>query len=645
MKFIKFNDRTVDSALYIQLQGIAHILTNHQDFTFELAYGHQIDPSKTVITASHFWDLYEEKKREAGYKSDVVLRALGTYHHTDIEECLSFQKWVRKNSHKKFTVALFTMLEDIRLEELCKKEKPGANKWFKQRREMLLAYFQTQLNTNLMRQFELDTLFCMIAITLLSDQPVYSYPVPSGGKLDLLIERIRPLLYDVFEANKTSDLTAITKRIFKTIEDAIEDDIITAYFVFPIQDIVDWDEYKKNTSFDDLKRKDALQNDDKEDLDDKDEQDIMDETFSTWHGENKNEDKKQTFLRFELEQGTKTSLVGKGAREGSEQDQVNATVQGSSQKSNQQRYENMEALEKEQTKQEEKKIKYEYGERNQHAKHLIKLPTSITSEEKVQYVQNQKDVETEIKKLRKTLEKRIEQKRNQQRSDLLYGRMSKKWIPLITEPIPRIFYKKQQPSSELDAVFTLLIDCSASMIDKMENTKKAVVLFHEVLKQLRISHSVVGFWEDAEAAKKDYHPNYYHEVISFEKSLLSTEGPSIMQLEPQEDNRDGFSIRIATEQLEKRREKHKFLLVFSDGEPSANQYEKFGIIDTFEAVKNSRKKGIQVVGMYLANGEIEESEREVMKNIYEKDHLMIPNMEDLPYIFSSFLKKLLLRMV
>ena len=642
MKYIKFNDRIVDSSMYRQLQDIAHILTDNQYFTFEQSFGHQINPQKMLISASHFWDLYEEKKREAGYKSDVVLRALGTYHHTDTEALLIFQKWVNKRKQKKFAVALFTLLEDLRLEEICKKEKQGTAKWFKIRRELLFAYFETQLQVNATRHFASDALFNMIAVTVLAEKPIYSFYLDSGEKLEEWMERIRPSLYEAFEAKSTQDIVKVTKRIVRSVEHALSTDIITAYFVSPIQDIIEWKELEENL-FDDLKRKDGLQNDDQEELEE--EEDILNETFSTWHRENKNEESKSTFLRFELEQGTKTALIGNGAREGSDQDQVSATVQGSSQKSNQKQYESMEALEQTQTKQQDKKPSYAYGERNQFARHIMKHPHSATEEERHRYLEYKKDIDLESKKLRKTLEKQMEQKRNYQRNDLLYGRMSKKWLPLLTEPIPRVFYKKHQPSIELDAVFTLLIDCSASMLNKMDETKKAVVLFHEVLKQLHIPHSIVGFWEDAQEATKRNQPNYYHEVVSVDGCFHSAAGYAVMQLQPEEDNRDGFSIRIASEKLEKRREKHKFLLVFSDGEPSANEYEKFGIIDTYEAVKNARKKGIQVVGMYLANGVIEEQERELMRNIYEQEHLMIPQVKDLPMMFSAFLKKVLMKMI
>ena len=48
--------------------------------------------------------------------------------------------------------------------------------------------------------------------------------------------------------------------------------------------------------------------------------------------------------------------------------------------------------------------------------------------------------------------------------------------------------------------------------------------------------------------------------------------------------------------------KHKFLLVFSDGEPAAANYDQNGIVDTHVAVSEARKKGIEVIGMFLSDG-------------------------------------------
>ena len=72
-----------------------------------------------------------------------------------------------------------------------------------------------------------------------------------------------------------------------------------------------------------------------------------------------------------------------------------------------------------------------------------------------------------------------------------------------------------------------------------------------------------------------------------------------MALEPQDDNRDGVAIRIASDRLIRRSHHQRFLIVFSDGEPSAYNYSQDGIIDTYEA-ENARKFGIEVFNVFLS---------------------------------------------
>src|SRR5699024_8159836 len=57
------------------------------------------------------------------------------------------------------------------------------------------------------------------------------------------------------------------------------------------------------------------------------------------------------------------------------------------------------------------------------------------------------------------------------------------------------------------------------------------------------------FWEDTTRGTETHHPNYFHEVHRFQDNLHSNTGATIMQLEAEEDNRDGFSIRLAAEKL------------------------------------------------------------------------------------------------
>src|SRR5690625_7052360 len=105
----------------------------------------------------------------------------------------------------------------------------------------------------------------------------------------------------------------------------------------------------------------------------------------------------------------------------------------------------------------------------------------------------------------------MEHKKNAPRKDLTIGRLSKKLLPLVIDDNPRVFYKKTEESKDIDAVFTLMVDCSASMHNKMDETKKGIVLFHEVLNELKIPHAIVGYWED----RKSTRLNFSHVAISY----------------------------------------------------------------------------------------------------------------------------------
>ncbi|MFD9628592.1 vWA domain-containing protein [Peribacillus muralis] len=638
MKYIRFNDSIIDTALFLQLQDLSTVLSGIPDLEFEYNYGSFIDLAEKKVTASHFWENGNKEVKEAGLKTDVLLRTIGTLHHSAIKSMKEYQDIMTECSFPKFAAQLFALLEDLRLEELVKKERPGTKSWFSVRGAYLKQYFESQLATNVTRSFALDELYCLIYLLLQSDRPDPIFPRANIRQLEEL-EKIKPYIHSVFEARKSDDITRICEQIIFRINDGYED-TMNEYFIFPIANVA---KYKGNTLFDELTRNDELLNDDTEDVDEE-KSEFIDEKFSTWHRENKNSESNSTFLQFELEQGTKTSLMGGGAREAEDADQALASIQGSSGESQQKEYNQQETLEKKQTNA-GKSGEHPFGEDNKDVVQVIKEAKVPTPAEEKQYREFVADIEPFKRKLSSTIEKTLENKKNAPRKDLVFGRLSQKLLPLVLDENPRVFYKKNQDSNELDAVFTLLIDCSASMHNKMAETKRGVVLFHEVLKKLKIPHSIMGFWEDANEVREGYQPNYFHVVQSHSDSFYLNSGAKIMQLEPEEDNRDGYSIRVAAMELEKRREKNRFLLVFSDGEPAASDYDQNGIVDTHLAVSEARKKGIEVIGLFLADGMIEESEEKTMKNIYGKERLMVPSVAELPEQFTPLLKKLLLKTI
>ena len=82
-----------------------------------------------------------------------------------------------------------------------------------------------------------------------------------------------------------------------------------------------------------------------------------------------------------------------------------------------------------------------------------------------------------VKSFVEEMKKRMEQKKVDKRVNLTKGRLSSKQTVLWTEERPKPFYKKNAPSQQLNAVFGLLVDGSASMQDKLEETRKQFCYF------------------------------------------------------------------------------------------------------------------------------------------------------------------------
>jgi len=634
-RFIQFNDKKIDSLLFMQLSDLAKTLTRENDIEVEFGYRSYVDLVDRKLYVSHFWDNHPLLEKTAGLKTDIYLRAIGSFHHTNFHDVFSLIEKAKRTNIPGFAKQLFMLMEDLRLEDICKRERPGTKKPFRMRRDIYRRYFQSQLNVNRIKGVHTDALFNICYLLLTSDSPLEEVP-PIEERIDLAMPFIRQLLPKCYDAKSSSDVSNVVVEFIEVLDEILDRDMLNTYFHLPEKGYSN----QVNSSFQNEKRTNPLENGDILLEDKKGDEDIHNEILPTWHRETS--DMTKSFLQFDLEHGAGTSLFGDAAREGEDGDQVLAIIQGSAQSSFRNDYAKLEAIEEKRDAR-TSGTNGAYGKENQYAVPIF-LPINPPSVElREAYQRNREKIEAYQKKLKQMIEKTLEHKKVLPRSDLHAGRLNKKLLRYFTDDNPRLFYKKQERSKQIDAVFTLIVDCSASMIDKMEQTKLGIILFHEALKSLLVPHQVIGFWEDTNEASETKQPNYFKIAVSFDNCFKKKTGPEIMQLEPEEDNRDGFAIRVITEELLKRTEKQKFLLVFSDGEPAAFGYEQNGIIDTHEAVVNARKKGIEVINVFLANGEVEEGQRKMVQNIYGKYSILIPDVSELPDVLFPLLRKLLIK--
>jgi nitric oxide reductase activation protein len=636
-RFIQFNDDKIDSMLLMELEDLAKTLTRDKEYEVSFSVHSYLDRKPKKIYISHFWNHRPGNILKAGLKSDVFLRAIGNYMYSETTAAKNYLANIENTHLKRFGKQLFILMEDARVEELSIRERPGIKKAFAIRRTVYRQYFESQRNTSLVKSIHTDALFNTIYLLLFSETPleeVHSI-LPS---VDLAMPYIKSQVYKYYEAKSTRDIAKLCLELVEVLSEIVSSDMLNEYFHFPDLEV---EEEEQGLQFDDLKRKDPLQNEDISNKEKSGEEEIFEEEMKTWHRETS--DMSKSFLQFDLEQGTQTDLLGEGVREGEAGDQALAIVQGSVQKTTRNDYSKMEA-------QKQKRDKYgknqtEYGKENKHAVSIHLKPDSPILDDIKKYAHYRSEIDSLKRKLTKLIEKTLEHRRNAPRTNIHFGRLNKKLIPFFTDKNPRLFYKKQEPSKEIDAVFSLLVDCSASMYDKMDETKLGIALFHESLKSVKVAHEVVGFWEDTSEATKTMQPNYFKTAIHFSSSLKKQTGPEIMQLEPEEDNRDGFAIRLMTERLKTRYEAQKFLLVFSDGEPAAYGYDQNGIVDTHEAVLEARKNGIEVINIFLSNTHIEESQRNTLKNIYGNFSILVPEIDELPAILFPLLRRLLYRSI
>jgi nitric oxide reductase activation protein len=634
MKFLSFVENDVDSFLQMQLVDLARTLSKNNKIEVEYNFLSYYSSSRAKVFVSRFWDNLPTTQKELGLKSDIYLRSFGNYHYSDYQSIFLIKEQFSKSKFPKLSEQLFILLEDIRVQEQCLRNRNGMSRAFLLRNREYRKYYEEQISRHIEKKEYADAILCSmyILLTSKSDSPM------TFDHSDILNEVFSMLQHEMlllFEQKNTHKVAEFCLRLLPKIMLHLTKDLASEYFMIEGSESVS---YTNGSKFEDLLRNDSLKNNDSIEAKNEDNNETTEDKLPTWHREISKPT--ESFLQFELEQGTKMNILGQTAKEADSGDQAMGAVQGSSQKNTGNDFSEKELLQQPADVGGANR-EIPYGKENRFAHILEKEATKPTQDSKTMYSTLLQEVKTIQKKLRNTIEKTLEQKRTSPRTNLYWGRLNKRLVPFLTDGSSRVFYKKQDPNSKIDAAFSLLVDCSASMMDKMGKTKLGIILFHETLSSLRIPHSVTGFWEDASEATQAYQPNYFHHIIRFENSLLPTSGPEILQLEPKEDNRDGFAIRVLTKQLMRRSEKQRFLFVFSDGEPAASDYTENGILDTYQAVLEARKNGIEVVGLFLSNGEIKENEKETMKNIYGKQHVIVPDVTQLQEYIAPLLKKMI----
>ncbi|WP_246320545.1 nitric oxide reductase activation protein NorD [Paenibacillus qinlingensis] len=631
-------DDKIDALLHMQLVDLARLFTKRGKLEVEAGFHAHYDETALQMTVSQFWWDYPLRDKIAGMKSDVYLRCLGSAWFTGKEAVTDYLHYCASVTFPKLANSLFALCEDMRLERICRTQRPGMGAVFAHRHHILGGYFGHKLRTH-MSKGELADALLLIVYGWFTGQSWQGESSSSAtwNELSSRLSGLYAMLEQVEEATHTTQVAALCQHLLETLSPWLERDAVAAYFWTQqgsgIADPLPAD-YKGE-----LKRAKRLANDDVLPDQEGERQLPGQERMPTWHRESS--DRSPGLLRFELERGARTAAQGSAPREGDAADQALAITQGRSQRAQR----TGAAAERRQGPSVPAAAGHGEGEVAAYATATWLLPERPTAAQEDGFRRLSERAAPLAKPLQRAIRRTLEQRRIAPRGDRLFGRLDKRLTRAVTQELPRLFYKKRAPVPQLDAAFALLVDCSASMYDKMDETKLGLVLFHETLRNLRIPHEIVGFWEDADRVTEQEAPNLFQVAVDFGSCLAAGSGAALMQLEPQQDNRDGFAIREMMKRLLRRTERQRILLVFSDGEPSAANYNDVGILDTHEAVLQARRMGVEVISVFLANGTVHETQRNAMRNMYGRSSIVVPNVDGLHEQLVPILRKLLLKSI
>lgn len=605
-KFILFNDERVDPSLIMTLTDLAQLLREDESVKVNFQKFAYFDLVENTVNVAFKWKHRLPEEEMKLLKSDCILHALG-FDEIDLDivedvldetfTCMSFFK------------QLFMMIEEFRLIQHIRASRPFTNKFFNVRLNAKLKENESQIKFYQTKAMPTDELFLQIEHALLMDNTLSFETL----FFDTLIYDIQLALQSVFTLQSTDDSANLAIRLMLLIEPHLNKDMLNEYYHIPKVAYMNANAYKK-ANLDKAKQK----------------VDEMDESEAVQTKQRDTKTVGGAYLETEVTEGSNSDNIKENEREGDSSDDITEMMMGKGKSK------------PPQIDAEGNDISDIVGEENAFTQIIwqeaVQDETSLAT-----YNLYKDEVLKEIKTLVNVINKSVDHEVTAKRQGLSKGKLNRNLIDWFTDDRKRVFYKEDQKSYQLDATFTLLIDASFSMEDKLEETKKGVVLFHETLSQLSIKHEIMAFSEDGFEADKNNQPNIMEQIIKYQNSLQKQFSPNVVSYKTGEDNRDGLAIRIAGNMLKQRTEKQKFLIVFSDGEPSAFNYESNGIMDTHDAVVALRKENIYVINIFLSQHTIDDNTRATIKNIYNDYCIFVEGVEKLPSVIQPLLKTLLLQ--
>lgn len=241
----------------------------------------------------------------------------------------------------------------------------------------------------------------------------------------------------------------------------------------------------------------------------------------------------------------------------------------------------------------------------EHIENFYEVPFTEHKKEDFIFTKSSKPsyIQKENHKYKKEIERIVRSRKNHAMFGLDSGQLDSKRLHLVPIGNYNVFKRNEQKSIETSVYF--LIDASGSMGTKDFNQALNIgmaleEIFGEFVKlkialftteSNSVTHYIAKDWKDKN-----------------NKKINNVYNVSLNHIE-QRGNIDGYSIRIATEELKKEMADIKLLFILSDGTPCYSFYSKLknknitGEEDVKEAVTEAQKENIEVMPIIFGSNE------------------------------------------
>lgn len=578
--FIKFNDELVDSRNMMELTDLARLLFRNGELTVNVQKHSYFNPHKNVMNFSTFWKHRKDITELDGFKHDI-------YTHFTARETLDYPKYPTMMGRDGYLRQIFLSLEYYRLRKSAIGERPVIKKLLKAGDGILKEHYSRNAAN------DADHFLQYMNLKILEDEDVFEYS---------------DVIFDL-NSGSTEESMITAGVFFDKVAGELGFD--TASFI-PIHDISfsDIDAFNRRNEF----RKDAGRLPSENDDLDKEEKHRVD---------------------------TKTSGAAKDANVSGEIREAADAQKSESSRVNMYDDEIDDYNEGFGTNRGDNRFR-DRSSANRHAVLETNIPKiNLNDYHKYRNLYNQYTVSA--RQAVGDLQQLLNHKQNELRLNQSSGKLMKNPTMHVVEGRHKLFVKGQSESKEIDAVFTLIIDRSFSMEPHLEDAVAGVIVFNHILKSLNIKHRIISHHEDTFEVSPEIFPSRIYEHMDFDKSVYY-HPVSILGIEASGDNRDGFILKHEISLLKARSENDRFIIMFSDGLPSAEEYNQSGIVDTHEAVNIAKRAGIHIINVFIS----EESDEQTMasiRNIYGNNTIIIPHANELADTVAHTLKKILMSLI